>query len=92
MPAGWPALGPIFKDDPNNDLIGGHPTSAGALDRDDRYPKLPADDSNQGSGRPGRPKYRKLAPTHGKVGGMLPGNTPNGPQQPGVDYDDGVPT
>jgi hypothetical protein len=64
MPAGWPALGPIFKDDPNPDLIGGHPTSAGALDRDDRYPKLPADDTNRG----------------------------NGPQQPGVDYDDGTPT
>jgi len=89
VPARFPALGPIFKDDPNADLIGGHPTSAGALDRDDAYPRLPVVEESPGNGRPGRPKYRRLAPTHGKVGGMLPGPTPSGPQQPGVDYDEG---
>jgi hypothetical protein len=85
----WPALGPMRPQVKDADLIGGHPTAAGSLDRDTTYPPLPADDTNRGSGRPGRPKYRRLAPMHGKMGGMLPGNTPNGPQQPGVDYDDG---
>lgn len=85
----WPALGPMREQVKDADLIGGHPTAAGALDRDRGYPHLPTDDTNRGSGVPGRPKYKALAPRHGKMGGMLPGNTTNGPQQPGVEYDSG---
>ena len=90
MPPGWPALGPIIRDDPNADLIGGHPTSAGALDRDENYPRLPAVEVSPGNGRPGRPRYKRLAPTHGKVGYILPGPTPSGPVQEGVEYDSGT--
>ena len=87
----FPPQGPI-RDTTLNDLdpVGGHPTAPGALDRDDAYPRLPTYDRGFGNGIAGRPRYKRLAPTHGKAGGMLPGNTTNGPQQPGVEYDDGA--
>jgi hypothetical protein len=93
MPSGplsWPALGPILPHDTEaTTLQGGHPTAAGPLDRDANYPRLPADDSNHGNGRPGRPRYRSRQTSHVKMCGMIPGATPNGPKQPGVDYDEG---
>jgi hypothetical protein len=85
----WPALGPILPQNDELDPVGGHPTVPGALDRDRRYPRLPTDDTNRGSGVPGRPRYRARGPSHGKMGGMIPGSTPNGPKQPGWDYDSG---
>lgn len=92
----WPFLGNYPVQGPMRDtkitdldLIGGHATAPGALDRDDNYPRLPTFPDSPGNGVAGRPRYRQLSPTHGKMGGMLPGNTPNGPQQPGVEYDDG---
>jgi hypothetical protein len=90
----WPYLGPFPPEGPMREVnreidpVGGHPTAPGALDKDDRYPRLPVT-MTPGNGVPGRPRYKRLADRHGKMGGMLPGNTPNGPQQPGVEYDDG---
>lgn len=90
----WPYLGPWQS--PQGPIreeveleFGGHPTVPGDLDRDQTYPRLPTFPNSPGNGIAGRPRYTRLAPAHGKVGGMLPGPTPSGPQQPGVNYDDG---
>jgi len=97
----WPYMGPFPPQGPIRDTklqdldpLGGHPTQPGALDRDTAYPRRPVNEDQRaaGSGIAGVPKYRKLADRHGKMGGMLPGPTPSGPQQPGVDYDEGVAT
>lgn len=92
----WPYLGPFPPQGPMRDtrlddldLEGGHPTAPGATDRDETYPRLPRFAESPGNGVAGRPKYRARAERHGKMGGMLPGPVPTGPQQPGVDYDDG---
>ena len=91
----FPPQGPI-RDTKLQDLdpLGGHPTSPGDLDRDTAYPRRPVYDDQRanGSGIAGRPKYRSLAPKHGKLGGRIPGPVPTGTVQPGVDYDEGVAT
>ena len=80
----WPYLGPWQgRQGPIREQvdleIGGHPTVPG---------DLPVFPDSPGNGVAGRPRWKNLSASHGKAGGMLPGPTPSGPQQPGVEYDD----
>ena len=58
----------------------GHPTAPGP--RDPHAPRGPIDDTD--SGQPGVPRLRPSPTSHGPG---VPGPTPSGPMQPGVDYE-----
>jgi hypothetical protein len=83
MPAGWPAFwpaqGPMWPDDNERDLTGGHPTVTGDLDKN----IVRAGGPSPGNGVPGVPRVHP-GPRHGPG---MPGPTPSGPMSPGVIYD-----
>lgn len=83
-PIHFPPEGPILPETKDVDRTGGHPTVPGDLDK--KFVQKRATGESPGNGYPGRPRYKKLAPRHGPG---IPGPTPSGPVQPGVDYDSG---